>query len=58
MTQPQLELTNYLEFQLSLLRLSVIPGPNGTVMTDRVADEARKIEDIVGAAVPLKRALS
>ena len=55
MTQPQMDMTNYLEFQLSLLRLSAIPGPNGTVMTDRLASEARKIEDIVGACVPLKR---
>lgn len=43
MSQTRIELTNHIGFQLSLLRLSTIPGPNGISASD-VGAEAKQLE--------------
>jgi len=43
MSQTQIDLTNHIGFQLSLLRLSTIPGPNG-VSTSDVGQQAKQLE--------------
>ncbi|MBV6433997.1 MAG: hypothetical protein IANPNBLG_04231 [Bryobacteraceae bacterium] len=47
MTQSQLDLINRLEFQLSLLKLSTIPGPNGSGISEHLAQQARQLEEMV-----------
>ncbi|MBL8233248.1 MAG: hypothetical protein JNL98_32415 [Bryobacterales bacterium] len=44
MTQTQRELTTHFGFQMSLLRLSTIPGPNGRPVPETVKEEAAKLE--------------
>lgn len=44
MTQTQRELTTHFGFQMSLLRLSTIPGPNGQPVPETVKEEAAKLE--------------
>jgi hypothetical protein len=44
MTQTQRELTAHFGFQMSLLRLSTIPGPNGRTVPETVHEEAARLE--------------
>jgi hypothetical protein len=43
MSQTRIDLTNHIGFQLSLLRLSTIPGPSGVSATD-VGQETKQLE--------------
>jgi hypothetical protein len=43
MSQIQIELTNHIGFQLSLLRLSTIPGPKGDAIKGDVAQQAEQL---------------
>ncbi|MCC6362352.1 MAG: hypothetical protein IT165_02450 [Bryobacterales bacterium] len=56
MTQSQLDLTNHLGFQLSLLKLSTIPGPNGSGISEHLAQQARQLEEIVDRLIVPSRA--
>ncbi|HUQ91917.1 MAG TPA: hypothetical protein VM120_09560 [Bryobacteraceae bacterium] len=57
MTQSQIDLTTHLGFQLSLMKLSTIPGPNGASLTDAVVRDAAQLEALVDRiAVPMRRA--
>lgn len=52
MTQSQMDQTAHLGFQISLLRLSTIPGPNSAGEHQEVRSEADKLEALVGTLVP------
>ncbi|MBL8212593.1 MAG: hypothetical protein JNK87_17900 [Bryobacterales bacterium] len=41
------EQPSHVNFQLSLLQLAMIPGPNGTVVPDRVKQEVKELEQYV-----------
>jgi len=56
MTQSQIDMTTHLGFQLSLLKLSTIPGPNGQEASESVVQEARQLEAIVDRFVMPVRA--
>lgn len=47
MTQSQIDLTNHIGFQVSLLKLATIPGPNGREQTAHLVQEAEQIEALV-----------
>lgn len=51
MTQTQLDLNNHFGFQLSLLRLSVIPGPSSKPGAESVRQEAEKLEALAERAI-------
>ena len=41
------EQPSHVTFQLSLLQLAMIPGPNGTVVPDKVKQEVKALEQYV-----------
>lgn len=55
MTQSTIDLTNHLGFQLSLLKLATIPGPNGNPPNIQVTHEARQIEALVDRLSPVRK---
>jgi len=57
MTQTNIDLTNHLGFQLSLLKLATLPGPNGAPSPDtQITQEARLIEALVDRLSPVRNA--
>lgn len=57
MTQSNIDLTMHMGFQLSLLKLATIPGPNGILMNNGLLQEAQQLEMLVGnLATTQKRA--
>ncbi|MBI3681990.1 MAG: hypothetical protein HY235_16530 [Acidobacteria bacterium] len=54
MTQSQLDLTTHLGFQLSLLRLSAIPGPSRPLF-EELTEETRELEDLVDCVITSRR---
>ncbi|MDX1982365.1 MAG: hypothetical protein SFV51_18975 [Bryobacteraceae bacterium] len=53
MTQTQREVTNHIEFQLSLLRLVAVPQSYGSVrpeVTRPGAAQEKQLEDLIGVA--------
>jgi hypothetical protein len=55
MTQSTIDLTNHLGFQLSLLKLATIPGPNNSSPNVQLAHEARQIEALVDRLTPVRK---
>lgn len=41
------EQPSHVSFQLSLLQLAMIPGPNGTVVPEKLKQEAKELEQYV-----------
>ena len=56
MTQSHIDLTNHLGFQLSLLKIATIPGPNGPAPNTQLAIETRQIEALVDRLLPVRNA--
>lgn len=55
MTQTTIDLTNHLGFQLSLLKLATLPGPNGAPTPNpQISQEARLIEALVDRLAPVR----
>ena len=56
MKQSHIDLTNHMGFQMSLLKLATIPGPNGTGANTQLAQEALMIEALVDRVAPVRGA--
>lgn len=54
MTQTNIDLTTHLGFQLSLLKLATIPGPNGASPNRELTQEATQIEALVDQLQPVR----
>ncbi len=54
MTQTNIDTTNHLGFQLSLLKLATIPGPNNADPNTQLTQEARLIEALVDRISPAR----
>jgi len=54
MQQSTIELTRHLGFQLSLLKLSIIPGPNGSQAPAHLRQQAEQLQQLVEEAAPVR----
>lgn len=54
MQHATIETTNHLGFQLSLLKLSIIPGPNGAQPPVHLRQQAEQLEQLVEEVAPVR----